>query len=54
MLIYACKLDGHGFHSVDMLVNVCTKEDIVGFDWINPFHKRCIYVALRQEKWIAG
>jgi hypothetical protein len=31
---YARKFMFLGYHSVDMIVNVCTKEDITGFDWI--------------------
>jgi len=48
MTIYARKFYDHGFHSVQMIVNVCTKEDIIGFDWINPYHKRWITAALCQ------
>jgi hypothetical protein len=31
---YARKFMFLGYHSVDIIVNVCTKEDITGFDWI--------------------
>jgi hypothetical protein len=41
MEAYACKFIALGLYSVKMMiVNVCTKDDIAGFDWINPFHKR--------------
>ena len=49
MAIYAGKLYEHGFHSVDMIINVCTKEDITGFDWIKPVHKRWITAALLDQ-----
>jgi hypothetical protein len=40
---FASKFIVIGLHSDEMIVNVCTKEDIAGFDWINPFPKRWIH-----------
>jgi hypothetical protein len=37
---YARKLVSVGFHSVKMILAVCTYEDVDAFEWMKPVHKR--------------
>jgi hypothetical protein len=37
---YARKLVSVGFHSVKMILALCTYDDVDAFDWMKPVHKR--------------
>ncbi|GAX17988.1 hypothetical protein FisN_18Hh201 [Fistulifera solaris] len=41
---YARKLVSVGFHSVKMILAVCTYDDVDAFDWMKPVHKRLFIV----------
>jgi hypothetical protein len=40
MEFYAGKFIGVGFHSVECIIAFCTADDVAGFSWMLPFHKR--------------
>lgn len=43
---YARELNNLGLHSVTMIQNECTPEEVEGFGWMKPFHKKrfCNYI----------
>jgi hypothetical protein len=43
---YARKCIDLGLHSVGMIVSLCTKEDVTGFDWMKRYHKTKVAAAL--------
>ena len=46
---YARRFFDLGFHSVDLIREVCTPEDIESFEWMKPIHKR-LFLARAKLK----
>jgi hypothetical protein len=43
MNAYARELNNLGLHSVTMIQNECTPDEVESFDWMKPFHKKRFY-----------
>jgi len=48
MNVYAGKLFDLGLHSAEMVVNVCTPEQVDEFNWMKPFHRQMLKRFLEQ------
>jgi hypothetical protein len=46
MEAYAKKFYDLGLHSIEMIVSLCTKEDVARFDWMKRYHKAKVIAAL--------
>ena len=49
MNVYAEKLFDLGLHSAEMVVDVCTPEQVDEFNWMKPFHRQMLKRFLEHD-----
>jgi hypothetical protein len=51
MEVYACKFFDLGFHSVELIELVCTKEEVAKFDWMKRVRRAGCGCAVGLNTW---